>query len=271
MKNFLCQKSVFGYVYSVVSMILLGVCWHFEAFAEEEMKPYLIPTEFIDSDNQTILETSRSLTAHLASEKDKAIAIHDFVRDHVKFGFSRNFWKQKASEVLQEGKGFCNTKATLFIALLRASNVPAKQVFVNINSQILTGFFDRISAFVDHSYVSVFLDGRWINTDSFIVDSQLFESSQALLSKQRRKLGYGTVLGATHKWNGASDSFSQFLPALVDNLTTSSASDYTDVGDFYSRSPDAINGSWIGRLLFVFFASSANNRIQKLRESPSGP
>jgi len=58
-------------------------------------------------------------------EKDefqKVLEIYNFVRDEIKFGY--NFDDTlPASRVLKDGYGQCNTKGTLFMALLRAVDI----------------------------------------------------------------------------------------------------------------------------------------------------
>jgi transglutaminase-like putative cysteine protease len=237
------------------------------AYSEVDVNVYLKSTHYIDSENIEIIEKTKQVTGNLNDEKSKAIAIHNFVRDEIKFGFSKSFWKQTASEVLIEKTGFCNTKTTLFIAMLRASKIPARQIFVNIDSSILDGYVDTGSDFVDHSYAEVLINGNWVKTDSYIVDTTLFNSAQKHLADQNRKIGFGTVAGATNQWDGTSNAFSQFLPDAVPNLSTANFGEYLDIKDFYSLNPNAINGSWFNRFIFNFIAGATNLKIQKIRET----
>jgi transglutaminase-like putative cysteine protease len=48
---------------------------------------------------------------------EKIESIFYFVRDGIKFGFPPKFDEVKASQVIDYGLGYCNTKATLFLAL----------------------------------------------------------------------------------------------------------------------------------------------------------
>jgi hypothetical protein len=111
----------------------------------------------------------------------------------------------------------------------------------------------------------VFIDGSWIKTDSYIIDTALFKSAQKKLKSEGKKIGYGTINGASNSWAGKSDSFSQFLPDLYNGLSTIKHGEFGDIGDFYSKSNFAINGSWFNRFAFIFGASGINSKIQKIR------
>lgn len=51
--------------------------------------------------------------------------IYNFVRDEILFGYNVDD-SIPASKVLADGYGQCNTKGTLFMALLRGVNVPCR-------------------------------------------------------------------------------------------------------------------------------------------------
>ena len=140
---------------------------------------YMNPTHYIDSDHPAIVDAVHTNTAGARDAREKAVRIHDFVRDQVRFGWAPSLYDQKASDVLAAGAGFCNTKSTLFVALLRAAGIPARQHFVNIHAGILDGFIYPGTPYVDHSFAEVWLAGTWWQVDSYIVDRQLMTHAQA--------------------------------------------------------------------------------------------
>jgi transglutaminase-like putative cysteine protease len=87
---------------------------------------YLDPSNQVDSNHPDIVALARSLTDGATSPADQAVRLHDFVRDQVPFGWAPAFDRQRASEVLASRIGFCNTKSTLLVALLRAAAIPAR-------------------------------------------------------------------------------------------------------------------------------------------------
>lgn len=228
---------------------------------------YLLSTNYIDSDHPAVIAAMKQAVGDKKSVRERAISIHDFVRDEIQFGWSASFYDQKASEVLDAKVGFCNTKATLFIAMLRAAEIPARQRFVSINTDIIGDFISPGTPYVDHSYTEVFLNDRWVKTDSYIVDSDLYNAALPKLSEEGRIIGYGVHKNGTHTWDGKDNAFAQFLDdGTHPGLTNIDHGVYSDIGAFYA-SGNAINQLGIvGRLFFALAKASANNKIESLRQ-----
>ena len=106
------------------------------------MEKFLKPTKLIDCDNALIIQTTKKIIKDCKTEREMAMKIHDFVRDEIKFGICSEFYNMKASQVLERKVGFCNTKATLFCAMLRNAKIPCRIHFYNINKKILTDFIN---------------------------------------------------------------------------------------------------------------------------------
>lgn len=169
---------------------------------ESEKERYLRPTELIDSDHPSVRKFAAGTCAGATSDIEKAVRIHNAVRDEVKFGFLSGFYECKASETLAKRRGFCNTKSTLFTAALRSQNIPARIIFVDINTQILQHCISPPTPYVDHSYTEVYLEGSWVKTDSYIVDKPLFDSAKRLLEEDDAVIGYGVHRNGTVEWTG---------------------------------------------------------------------
>jgi len=88
------------------------------------LNEYLQPTDLVDFNTQIVKQKALELTENSVLESEKVKDIYHFVRDEIPYTFTHNL--QKASDVLKEGVGQCNTKTTLTIALLRAINIPAR-------------------------------------------------------------------------------------------------------------------------------------------------
>ncbi|RYE78883.1 MAG: transglutaminase family protein, partial [Myxococcales bacterium] len=65
-------------------------------------------------------------------------AIHAFVRDEIRFGYNRSD-DIAAPDVLRDGLGQCNTKATLLMALLRACGVACRLHGFTIDRKLQKG------------------------------------------------------------------------------------------------------------------------------------
>jgi hypothetical protein len=229
---------------------------------------YLDSTQLIDSDAKIIRLTTADLTQGAKSNRDKAIRIYRFVRDEIQFGFASAFYEMKASQVLKAKVGFCNTKSTLFIAMLRAAGIPARQKFVDLSARVLQGFVDTGDAYVDHSYTEVYLEGGWRKVDSYIIDQQLYTKAMAQLRQRGLLLGYGLHIDGISEWNGQSDSYVQFVNnGRIPHLSTGDYGEFHDVGHFYKMIDGWNKKTIITDFIFRMFVQTVNIHIQELRHS----
>jgi transglutaminase-like putative cysteine protease len=84
------------------------------------------PTRLIDSDHPAIAGLAAALSSGAGSDRERAVRIHDAVRDRVRFGIAPAFYAMRAGEVFQEGVGCSNTKTTPFAALLRSAGIATR-------------------------------------------------------------------------------------------------------------------------------------------------
>ncbi|MGB3589658.1 MAG: transglutaminase-like domain-containing protein [Tunicatimonas sp.] len=135
---------------------------------------YLKRTPILDFDAPII----QSLIQHRGWKKmastEKIKHIYNYVRDEVKFGYNIDD-NISASQVLTDGYGQCNTKANLFMALLRAVGVPNRMHGFTIHKALqkgaVTGLWYTLSPKnILHSWVEVYLEGEWFNLEGLILD-----------------------------------------------------------------------------------------------------
>jgi len=92
-----------------------------------QIRPYLRPSPKIESSDPKI----RQLAKEIGTDKEKAWehveAIYDWVREKVKY---KNGKLKGALAALKDGTGDCEELSSLFIAICRASNIPARTVWV---------------------------------------------------------------------------------------------------------------------------------------------
>ncbi len=243
----------------------------------EQLGPYLASTPLITTKDPAVHELAQRLKAQAPYPRDQAVAIHNWVRDEIPFGFNSKFHDVTAAEVLRSKTGFCHTKTTLFLALLRSAGIPARPKFVTIDGKLLEGYTSR-GAYIDHSFAEVYLDCKWIPLDSYVLDLPLLAAAEKKLKLDRKDIGYGTVIGATGVWDGYRPAFSQYVthpsagPYPVGHplsgrapLSNRDFGDYKDVADFYARAKGTMNGGFITRAVFYFFAPSMNRTIRRIR------
>lgn len=242
---------------------LIGVSGVAEATG---LEAFLSETRYINSGDPRIRKiVNDHAPAHLP-DKARALALFTYVRDEIPFGFADGFWDQTAVEVLDAGVGYCNTKSTLFTTLLRASGIPARQVFVDIDVAVLHGLIDPGTPYLDHSYVEVFLDGAWVATDAFIVDQALFTTARTRVILEGRRFGYGIHIAGTMDWDGTGPSYAQYNQTADARLGTRVWGVYPDIGAFYAQAEKPWNRlNLLLRAGFGVLAGSANAKADLLR------
>ena len=155
------------------------------------------------------------VTAELTTEREKAIALHDYVRDKIKFGFNRYFDQSKPNFTIEIGIGHCNPKGEVMVALFQEADLKAYHHFVVLPKGIIRGLIPRsmrwlIPAELSHCYTEVKVEGIWCNIDSYVLDGPLLTAARSKLSEEGRPFGYGTHARSTNHWDGRNDAFSQF-------------------------------------------------------------
>ena len=102
------------------------------------MNQYLQETAMLDFSNPNIQKLIEIKHWKEQNEFDCLKAIYNFVRDDIAFGYNTDDGIS-ASKVLKDGYGQCNTKGTLFMALLRACEIPCRVHGFTIDKQLQKG------------------------------------------------------------------------------------------------------------------------------------
>jgi transglutaminase-like putative cysteine protease len=109
-------------------------------------------------------------------------AVYDFVRDEIAFGYNASD-NLPASQVLRDGIGQCNTKATLLMALLRGVGVSCRIHGFTIDKALqrgaITGWAYMLTPrSILHSWVEVWYGDRWVKLEGFILDRAYLRALQ---------------------------------------------------------------------------------------------
>lgn len=168
----------------------------------------------------SVQEIAREITEGLITEREKAVTLHNYVRDHIKFGFNKYFDAAQPDYMLKYRAGHCNPKSRLMASLFRAIGLETYQHFVVIPKEILKGAVPScgywiIPAELSHSYVEVKVENIWCSIDSYIVDTPLLNAAKVRLAREGRSLGYDCRANSTNIWDGRSNAFSQFDQKLM--------------------------------------------------------
>jgi transglutaminase-like putative cysteine protease len=116
-------------------------------------------TPEIDHDDPAI----RALSAKLVAPGDGVYAAARKISDAVYRRLDKTYGssRDRASEVLEAGKGDCTEHTLLFVALARASGVPARQV----HGLVYARYQDGVDALYWHAWPEVRAGSEWIALD----------------------------------------------------------------------------------------------------------
>ena len=222
-------------------------------------------------DHPLITEKAGELTTDEKSLVGNLEALFNFVRDRIPFAFPMKFsdWDVvSASDVVRSGFGYCNTKATLLVALCRASGIPARVHYGLIDVQIMGGIFPSFAfpflpSSGPHSWTDVELDGHWKSIDSYINDETLFRASRIRLQSTGRSIGYSLACRdgkCSCEFNFGEKGFVHMGAVVEDHGVWDDASQYFE-------SEKYVRFSAIQRLFYPVIAAISNRNISRLRAS----
>jgi hypothetical protein len=194
-------------------------------------------------------------------------AVYDFVRNEIAFGYNETD-ELPASRVLADGYGQCNTKGTLLMALLRATEVPCRIHGFTIDKALQKGAITGVAYWlaprrIVHSWVEVWSGQRWVSLEGFILDSAYLASLQRRFPKATRFCGFGAatpnLTAPEVEWRGE-DTFIQ-KEGIVDDFGV-----FDDPDAFYARHGSNLDG--LKRWLFVHVVRHWMNRnVARIRGS----
>lgn len=136
----------------------------------------------LDYSNESIQQLIKERKWNNIDEFECLKSIYNFVRDEILFGYNIDD-NIPASKVLVDGYGQCNTKGTLFMALLRACNIPCRVHGFTIDKRLqkgaMTGFvYKNAPQNVFHSWVEVYFEDKWYELEAFILDKEYLTKLQ---------------------------------------------------------------------------------------------
>ncbi|MDO4333398.1 MAG: transglutaminase-like domain-containing protein [Eubacteriales bacterium] len=143
---------------------------------------YLKATPMLDYQSESIQALVEQRGWKNLDDFHKIGSIYNFVRDEIAFGYNVSD-KISAAQVLRDGYGQCNTKGTLFMALLRAVGICCRVHGFTIDKKLqkgaMTGIVYRNAPNnVFHSWVEVLYQGKWYELEAFILDKEYLEKLQ---------------------------------------------------------------------------------------------
>ncbi|UCG83815.1 MAG: transglutaminase family protein [Dehalococcoidia bacterium] len=220
-----------------------------------------------DFKHPAIAAKAKELTEGEVKRLEKIEAIFHFMRDGIKFGLPSTWDEMKASEVLECGFGYCNTKATLFVALCKAADMPARIHCSIIDAEIMRGVFPGFAfLFLPktglHSWIDVEIDGEWKQCDTYINDKALYEGSLKLLRKSGKAFGYSIAFQdgkSSCEFNFGEEGFVHMGAVIEDHGTWDDLSEYI-------ASAKYVRMNQLLLMMYPMMAAITNRRIARIRE-----
>ncbi len=163
------------------------------------MNKYLQETDLLDFSNKRIQNLIKEKKWNTLGKFECIKGIYNFVRDEILFGYNSDD-KITASKVLKDGFGQCNTKGILFMALLRACNIPCRIHGFTIDKKLqksaMSGIvYKNAPSSIFHSWVEVFYNGTWFELEGFILDVFYLNKLQNLFNECNGSFcGYGVAV-----------------------------------------------------------------------------
>lgn len=141
---------------------------------EKALAYYRQPSSNIQSDNQEIIDLANSITAGIANDYDKAVAIHDWVCNNIYYDWdsylSKNYTGIDTSALgtLHSKRSVCDGYSNLTAALLRAAGVSAKKISgfaLGVSSDYWPENYDP-NKDTNHAWNEFWANGRWVILDT---------------------------------------------------------------------------------------------------------
>lgn len=197
---------------------------------------------------------------------DRIGAVYDYVRNEIMFGYNQSD-SLRATQVLKDGYGQCNTKATLLLALLRGVGVPCRLHGFKIHKELQRGVVPELvyplaPPEILHSWVEVETQGTWVKLEGFILDQGFLHVLQKQFSSSKSLCGFGAGTDNLHAppvaWNGQ-DTFIQ-KTGITQDLGL-----FDDPDSFYDQHRQAFGG--IREILYRHgIRHWMNARVRAIRE-----
>jgi hypothetical protein len=206
-----------------------------------------------------------SLTQSLNTEREKVVALHNFVQS-LPFGCVADYSEFTADSVLKHGSGDCFTKGLLFVAMLRCAGIPARLRFASLPVHFLRGIVEPEEASIMHAMTEMLIERHWIVTDTYVPDPLLFAAASKKLSAENRALGYGIHIAGTQIFHAIKDASAQCVVGDPSSLPIVDWGVSHDPETFYADpSHTKLRRNFASRMKWRLATSVVNKRVAALR------
>lgn len=230
------------------------------------MNNYLAETLILNFSHPSMWGVLKQLRVDSKSEEEKIRTIYNFVKDDIKFGYNESD-DIPASKVLQDGYGQCNTKASLFMALLRGVKIPCRIHFFTIDKRVQKGIimglhYRLCQDKLIHSWAEVLYEDKWVKLEGLILDNQYLQSLKKKFSQRGYFEGYGV---ATDNFSAVSTEWTGDDTYIQSKLIKSDYGVFDSPDEFYHQYGTNLRG--IKKFLFNHhIGKGMNKNVSQIRE-----
>jgi transglutaminase-like putative cysteine protease len=135
---------------------------------EPKLALYLSPAEYIDSDHERIRSKAEQIAGSVSDPVEQARRLYGAVRDEIRYDPYVDYTDRetyRASSVLAKGQAYCVGKAALYVALCRATGIPARIGLADVKNHLATPrLLEAVGTdvFAYHGYVEIMPGQVWI-------------------------------------------------------------------------------------------------------------
>jgi transglutaminase-like putative cysteine protease len=135
---------------------------------DSSLRLYLSPAEFIDSDHPSVRAKAAATVEAVTDPAEQARLLYVAVRDGIRYDPYVDYTdpeSYRASSVLERGHAYCVGKASLYVALCRASDIPARLGLADVKNHLATPRLLELvgtDVFAYHGYVEIMPDRQWV-------------------------------------------------------------------------------------------------------------
>lgn len=132
------------------------------------MEQFLMPTEFLDCDHDSVQAYAARNTIGTSSDTERGIKLYYAVRDDLQYDpYLLDLRREslRASTLLTKNRGYCVEKAILLAAAARAVRIPSRLSFYIVRNHIATEKLAKAlekDYLVFHGAAEMYLEGKWV-------------------------------------------------------------------------------------------------------------
>lgn len=184
---------------------LITAVTFFIFFGRADTEAFLQQTPLLNYESPVIEKLYAGLGITGMSPRSKIIAIYFYLRDNIRFGFTKKPFS-KASEILLNYRGDSVAKSILAMALFRKAGIPSRIRFFTVDKRVVKKILPYplyllLNKEILHAVVEVKLQGMWKSLETLVYDRRYLKGLRKIANRCGTFWGYGTAIEELCKIN----------------------------------------------------------------------